>query len=126
MIACVSKHNKYDFGGVLVDFNDTKEVSLIFNVLSRFVIAFLPRSRYFAKTLNYNLPLLPSSHSSIIPKNLLKYIKDEHWIIFENYMDLTNLTFALCRGESKPKSVAVFCSKHSYVQLPYFFSVLLT
>ena len=25
MIACVSKHNKYDFGGVLVDFNDTKE-----------------------------------------------------------------------------------------------------
>ena len=25
MIACVPKHNKYDFGGVLVDFNDTKE-----------------------------------------------------------------------------------------------------
>lgn len=25
MIACVSKHDKDDFGGVLVDFNDTKE-----------------------------------------------------------------------------------------------------
>ena len=25
MIACVSKHDKDDFGGVLVDFNDSKE-----------------------------------------------------------------------------------------------------
>ena len=25
MIACVSKHDKDDFGGVLVDFNDAKE-----------------------------------------------------------------------------------------------------
>ena len=93
-----------------------KVMSLIFNMLSRFVIAFLPRSKCSVRTLSYNSSLLPSSHSSTIPKNLLKYIKDEHWIIFENFMDLTNLTFALCRWGSKPKSDAMFCSKHSYVQ----------
>ena len=94
----------------------SKVVSLIFNMLSRFVIAFLPRSKCSVRTLTYNSSLLPSSHSSTISKNLLKYIKDEHWIIFENFMDLTNLTFALCRWESKPKLVAMFCSKHSCVQ----------
>ena len=101
-------------------------MSLIFNVLPRFVTAFFPRSRCLVRTLNYNPPQLPSSQSSTIPKNLLKYIKDEHWITFEKFLDLTNLAFALCRWESKPKSIAVFCCEHSYVQVPCFFSVLLT